>query len=160
MCKTADVGALALCGCMPMGNHGPGVVRCIPVREFARCYVQVDQHASQICTCLQPGGCSQVCLPPPVPSGLREPLTHMLESPSCRENQESQSLTCVRPLQGVGGCGEAAGRLISQVCEASFCSGSLAVVTPENLESCIRWCPLPGWEAETRALRGHGVENE
>lgn len=60
----------------------------------------------------------QVCLPPPVPSGPREPLTHMPQSPSCRENQESQSLTCARPLQGGGGCGGAAGRAVSQVCEA------------------------------------------
>lgn len=35
--KAADVGPPTLYGCMCMGRCGPGVVRCIPVREFARC---------------------------------------------------------------------------------------------------------------------------
>lgn len=72
---------------MHVGKRGLGVVRCIHVREFARCYVQVAPHASQVCACLQPGGSLQVCLLPPVPSGPREPLSRVLESPSCRENQ-------------------------------------------------------------------------
>ena len=61
------------------GGHPLWVGRCpwasvglersgIYVREFARC-VRVGQHPRQVCACLQPGVCLQVCLLLPCPPG-------------------------------------------------------------------------------------------
>lgn len=130
--------------------------RCsICVREFARC-VQVDWHPSQVHACLQPGVCLQVCLLSSVPSGPREPPTHVPERPCPgAENRENGAISqspdsCF--LRSGGGCG-----LIRQVWEVCSVCCSLASVTPKTLETWTQWrhvsrqgkqrhCPgLGGW---------------
>lgn len=109
----------------------------------------MDWHPSQVHACLQPGVCLQVCLLSSVPSGPREPPTHVPERPCPgAENRENGAISqspdsCF--LHSGGGCG-----LIRQVWEVCSVCCSLASVTPKTLETLDPVAPpLQAGEAET-----------